>query len=327
MPAVRRTVSAGPWEEPCRHGGGLGRLLFPFRDGLDALALAGATAVVQPGVSERDAASSGIDVEGMNLPRFRRRAARPLEDYLWALRPHQWIKERREFKLWSTATPARMPGASERAARFWTRMAPHFDYRADDVGVVDDDGLAQVFVRRCDPERLRDRKFAFAWVSGDSGQPASAWYPWENPRRNRLGRCVTVFEPPNGTVRIMALSAHDYTARLLGDARLLIRSDFDVYRNENQLVYVRDHCSAEDVERRFFVHVWPADPGDLSEGGQRHGFDNLDFDFQRGGMRTGGRCIAVRALPSYDIAHIRTVARGEALIGLRQEMNTAKLVS
>ena len=216
------------------------------------------------------------------------------------------IKERRELKLWSTATPARMPGASERAARFWARMAPHFDYRADDVGVVVDDGLAQVFVRRCDPERLRDRKFAFAWVSGDSGQPASAWYPWESPRRNRLGLCVTVFEPPNGAVRIMALSAHDYTARLLGDARLLIRSDFDVYRNENQLVYVRDHCSAEDVERRFFVHVWPADPGDLSDGGQRHGFDNLDFDFQRGGMRTGGRCIAVRALPSYDIAHIRT---------------------
>ena len=28
----------------------------------------------------------------MNLPRFRRRAARPLEDYLWALRPHQWVK-------------------------------------------------------------------------------------------------------------------------------------------------------------------------------------------------------------------------------------------
>ncbi len=28
----------------------------------------------------------------MNLPRFRRRAARSLEDYLWALRPHQWVK-------------------------------------------------------------------------------------------------------------------------------------------------------------------------------------------------------------------------------------------
>ena len=49
-----RTGGAGP-ARPLAGSGAASDAFFPFRDGLDALAAAGATAVVQPGGSVRDA--------------------------------------------------------------------------------------------------------------------------------------------------------------------------------------------------------------------------------------------------------------------------------
>ena len=89
-------------------------------------------------------------------------------------------------------------------------------------------------------------------------------------------------------------------------ARLAIRSDFDVYSDGDRLVYVKEECGAEDVEAPVFLHLYPVDAEDLPAPRRPHGFENLDFAFERYGLRGGGRCAAVRALPGYGIASIHT---------------------
>ena len=56
----------------------------------------------------------------------------------------------------------------------------------------------------------------------------------------------------------------------------------------------------------FFLHLIPVDMDDLPDDRKRHGFDNLDFRFSDYRMRLTERPIAVRYLPDYPIASIRT---------------------
>ena len=81
------------------------------------------------------------------------------------------------------------------------------------------------------------------------------------------------------------------------DLRPIASSVFDVYLDEDRLVYVKEECSQEDVDAPFFLHLYPADVTDLTFPRQRHGFDNLDFNFERFGLAGGGRCAAARLLP------------------------------
>ena len=88
----------------------------------------------------------------------------------------------------------------------------------------------------------------------------------------------------------------------------VVRSSFDVYLIENELAYVKEPCAPADTEPRFFLHLIPADANDLPAACKRYGFDNLDFHFDRdnGGVRFGGKCLAIRPLPDYKITSIRT---------------------
>ncbi len=90
----------------------------------------------------------------------------------------------------------------------------------------------------------------------------------------------------------------------LDDARLLIRGPFDVWLDGDRLLYVKDRCAGS--EERFSLHVVPADPDDLPEHRREHGFDNLDFDFSRARLRFIPHCVAMRPLPDYPVAAIRT---------------------
>ena len=83
------------------------------------------------------------------------------------------------------------------------------------------------------------------------------------------------------------------------------RGVFDVHLGPGSLAFIKDPCVAEDTEHGFFVHLIPADVGDLPVHRQQHGFDNLDFDFQWHGLMEGGRCMATRVLPEYRIVSIR----------------------
>ena len=57
---------------------------------------------------------------------------------------------------------------------------------------------------------------------------------------------------------------------------------------------------------RFFLHLDPVDVGDLPDHRKRHGFDNLDFRFRNQALSLTERRVAVRELPDYAIARVRT---------------------
>ena len=84
------------------------------------------------------------------------------------------------------------------------------------------------------------------------------------------------------------------------------RSLYDVHINGRELTYLRDGCTEAEAGARFFLHVVPADEGDLSEHRREHGFDNLDFTLAVRGARIDGNCVAVVPLPDYPIATVRT---------------------
>ena len=59
-------------------------------------------------------------------------------------------------------------------------------------------------------------------------------------------------------------------------------------------------------EPQFFLHVIPVDVNDLPARRKRWKFDNLDFHFSDSRIPHGKRDVAVRELPPYDVARIRT---------------------
>ena len=96
----------------------------------------------------------------------------------------------------------------------------------------------------------------------------------------------------------------DYETLVSGEP--VMRSDFDVYLSENKLTYVKEPCASADTEARFFLALYPADANALPDRRKQHGFDNLDFDFDKRGLIFDGRCMARIPLPEYDIARIST---------------------
>ena len=89
-------------------------------------------------------------------------------------------------------------------------------------------------------------------------------------------------------------------------AEPVVRSYFDVYMDNDILIYVRDPCDASDIEAEFFLHVVPSSVDDLPPPRKESGFYNLDFIFETHGSMFGGMCIASAGLPDYKIERIRT---------------------
>ena len=106
-------------------------------------------------------------------------------------------------------------------------------------------------------------------------------------------------------------TADELDALVRSNGRLAVSSFFDVYDvsasgGPRMLVYVKEPCAERDALAQFFLHLTPADEGDLPEERRRHGFDNLDFSFGDRGRRTGERCVALRHLPDYPVVAVRT---------------------
>ncbi len=85
-----------------------------------------------------------------------------------------------------------------------------------------------------------------------------------------------------------------------------VEGGFDVSWRGNELIYIKQGCSEQDARTRFFLHVWPQDETDLPAEREPHGMDNLDFWFRKYGVMIDGACVALRPLPDYEIARIRT---------------------
>ena len=84
------------------------------------------------------------------------------------------------------------------------------------------------------------------------------------------------------------------------------RSVYDVSVGNGALLYVKEPCEAADLEREFFLHVFPKDPDDLPERRGESGFDNRDFAFLQWGVLHDGRCAARVPLPAFAVSGIRT---------------------
>ena len=96
----------------------------------------------------------------------------------------------------------------------------------------------------------------------------------------------------------------EYAAAMAGTP--LIRGVFDVYRNGNRLIYIKENCQPADTQPRFYLHLIPRNVNDLPSGRGQHGFDNLNFDFLEQGTLFDGKCLATVELPDYEIAAIQT---------------------
>ncbi len=92
----------------------------------------------------------------------------------------------------------------------------------------------------------------------------------------------------------------------LASTTRVLESHWDVYRNNDWLIYVKETCSIEDMSLRFYLHLMPANVDDLPDDRKQYGFDNLDFQFANYRMVSAGECIAIRRLPDYAIARLRT---------------------
>ena len=96
------------------------------------------------------------------------------------------------------------------------------------------------------------------------------------------------------------------TYAALSDIPPAARANFDLYIQDNRLIYLRESCAAADTAAGFFLHILPEDGADLPAERQAAGFANLDFDFGRWGGHFDGKCLATVPLLDYPVKEIRT---------------------
>ena len=96
----------------------------------------------------------------------------------------------------------------------------------------------------------------------------------------------------------------DYAA--LAAAEPVAQDVFDLYWQDNRLLYLRESCAAADTAAGFFLHIVPADAADLPADRRAAGFAHGGFDFVRQGGRFDGKCLASVPLPNYPIKEMRT---------------------
>ena len=104
-----------------------------------------------------------------------------------------------------------------------------------------------------------------------------------------------------------AQAAADY--RALAGREPAARAAFDLYLEDNLLIYYRESCAAADTAAAFFLHIIPEDRADLPRPQRAAGFANWDFAFDHWGEHFDGRCIAIVPLPGYPIKTLRTGQR------------------
>jgi len=158
----------------------------------------------------------------------------------------------------------------------------------------------------------------YLWQSGLDNRDFSLWAYGGRPG----GECIAVVPLPDypiaeirtgqagsWEVNLYPPSDPDYlraTYAALSDHPPNIRAAFDIYLQDNRLIYLRETCNAADMAADFFLHILPAEVADLPAERQDAGFANLDFALARRGGHFDGKCMAVLFLPPYPIKSLRT---------------------
>ena len=116
-----------------------------------------------------------------------------------------------------------------------------------------------------------------------------------------------------GGFRIETAAHRDLYERIRSEEPL-VRSVFDIYAVDGELVYAKDQCDATETAHPFFLHVIPEHVNDLPEERRRFGFANLDFEMLLiHGAVFDGECIASVPLPEYPIVGARTGQRARSV--------------
>ena len=88
------------------------------------------------------------------------------------------------------------------------------------------------------------------------------------------------------------------------------RAAFDVYLDGNELRYVREPCTAREVDDRFFLHFYgpPTElaPGSSADAARSRAFENRDFAFFEYGAIVDGRCLVLVPAAVPDAFRIST---------------------
>ncbi len=185
----------------------------------------------------------------------------------------------------------------------WDNLKPHFDYLSSDgVGVVLDGRMAQAFVKDCAP----DESLVWTWQEQKHDRAVSLEI---NPYRSRANMCIDARVLPRGARQSAQVEltkpSNAYFTNLPKSLEPIIRSDFDVYIADRNLIYTKPQCSDEDVAARFFASIIPVDANDLPAYTRENGYYIIDFKFDEyGAIDADGRCWAEVALPNYPIAEI-----------------------
>ena len=146
------------------------------------------------------------------------------------------------------------------------------------------------------------------YLTGEGGRPGGEClaaiflpdYPIAALHTGQAGVWETNLYPPANPDTLRA------TYAALSDQQPAAQADFDLYLRDNQLIYLRESCTAADTAAGFFLHILPEDVTDLPADRRPAGFANLDFAFARYGGSFDGKCLAAVSLPDYPIKEIRT---------------------
>ena len=129
------------------------------------------------------------------------------------------------------------------------------------------------------------------------------WYPPDHPGLQALDLAPGAYLEDAPDLLDWARAA--ITAGHFG--KPLARSRYDIYLDKDILIYFKQPCADEDAQAKFFLHIIPADKRVLPAPRQQYGFGNRDFNFTGNDVYAlDGDCIAIRVLPRYPIARIRT---------------------
>ena len=211
----------------------------------------------------------------------------------------------RRFTLWTYDPAPDTPVEIDHFQQVWDSLKPRFDYSSDGVGVVLAGRAAQAFVRDCP----QDEPLIWTWTEPKHERTVSLETV---PYRSRANMCVDARVLPRGAAR--PAQAAMRTAPAYADVDFeditgsepIIRSDFDVYLIDGNLIYAKTECSQDDAQARFFANIFPVDADDLIEKSDRRSYDIITFNFHDyGAIHDDGRCLAAIALPNYPIAKIQ----------------------
>lgn len=87
----------------------------------------------------------------------------------------------------------------------------------------------------------------------------------------------------------------------------LIRSDYNIYRSGDYLIYRKDNCGDGEENRPLFAHlIPPADAAEISRGYGAAPFYNYDEVLERSRFRSGKLCLALLPLPNLPIGRVAT---------------------